>query len=75
MDSKFLERVVKISLEFSRQESVELEAALKRNANVFAWSARDMPGVSPKVITHKLNVDPTCHPVKQKRRNFASNRS
>ena len=30
-----------------------------------------MPRVSPEVITHKLNVDPTCRLVKQKRRNFA----
>ena len=30
-----------------------------------------MSRVSPKVITHRLNVDLTCHPVKQKRRNFA----
>ena len=34
-----------------------------------------MPRVSPEVITHRLNVDPTCRPVKQKRRNFVLDRS
>ena len=30
-----------------------------------------MGGVDPAVITHKLNVNPSCKPVKQKRRSFA----
>ena len=31
---------------------------LKENLDVFAWSHEDMPGISPEVIQHKLNVDP-----------------
>ena len=57
------------------KESAELQEALRRNADVFAWLGKDMPGVSPEVITHRLNVDPTCRPMKQKRRNFALDRS
>ena len=34
-----------------------------------------MLGVSPDVITHRLNVDPICHLMKQKRRNFALDHS
>ena len=34
-----------------------------------------MPGVIPKIITHKLNVDLTYRPMKQKRRNFTFDRS
>ena len=34
-----------------------------------------MPEVNPEVITHWLNVDPTCRLVKQKRRNFALDHS
>ena len=30
---------------------------LKENLDVFAWSHEDMPGISPKVIQHKLSVD------------------
>ncbi|XP_056691954.1 uncharacterized protein [Spinacia oleracea] len=34
-----------------------------------------MTGISPDVITHKLNVDPNFRPVKQKRRKFAPERN
>ena len=47
---------------------------LKQNMEVFAWKQEDMGGVDPAVITHKLNVNPSCKPVKQKRRSFASER-
>ena len=47
---------------------------LKQNMEVFAWKQEDMGGVDPAVITHKLNVNPSCKPVKQKRRSFAPKR-
>jgi hypothetical protein len=34
-----------------------------------------MPGIDPSVISHKLNVDPSLRPVKQKRRIFALERN
>ncbi|KAJ9547608.1 hypothetical protein OSB04_020151 [Centaurea solstitialis] len=37
----------------------------------FAWSHEDMAGIDPDIISHKLNVDPTFKPIKQKRRKFA----
>ena len=43
--------------------------------DIFAWSAVDMPRISPKVITHRLNVSPNCHPKRQKRRQLAPKRS
>jgi hypothetical protein len=48
---------------------------LRENADVFAWSHEDMPGISTKVMVHKLNVNPSIHPVKQKRRVFAPERN
>ena len=33
-----------------------------------------MGGIDPAVITHKLNINPSFKPVKQKRRNFALER-
>ena len=47
---------------------------LRRNLEVFAWSHEDMPGISPKVTIHVLNVDLDMKPVKQKRRKFALER-
>ena len=47
---------------------------LKENLDVFAWSHKDMPGISLKIIQHKLNVDPQRKPVQQRRRAFAPER-
>ena len=33
-----------------------------------------MPGIDLKVMTHHLRVDPTFHPIKQKKRSFAPER-
>ena len=43
---------------------------LNKNINVFTWSHKNMPGISPKVIEHKLNTDPEKKPIQQKRRAF-----
>ena len=34
----------------------------------------DMPGIDPKLITHKLNVDPDRKKVMQEKRNFTPDR-
>ena len=41
---------------------------------VFTWKQEHIGGINPTVITHKLNISPSFKPVKQKRRNFASER-
>ena len=48
---------------------------LRKNANVFAWSHEDMPGISTEVMVYKLSVNLSIHPVKQKRWVFASERN
>ncbi|KAJ9557881.1 hypothetical protein OSB04_012495 [Centaurea solstitialis] len=45
------------------------------HSDCFAWSHEDMVGIDPNIISHKLNVDPTFKPVKQKRRKFAPERN
>ena len=47
---------------------------LKQNKDVLAWKQKDMGGIDPAIITHKLNVGPSFKPVKQKRRSFAPKR-
>ncbi|KAJ4715162.1 Retrovirus-related Pol polyprotein from transposon opus [Melia azedarach] len=42
--------------------------------DVFAWSHSDMPGISPSIISHRLNVDSIHRPVRQKRRAFNQER-
>ena len=48
---------------------------LKKNLDVFAWSHKDMFGISPRVIEHKLNVNPEKKPIQQKLRVFAPKRN
>ena len=47
---------------------------LRRNKDVFAWKQADMGGIDLTVITHRLNVNPSFKPIKQKRRSFAPER-
>ncbi|KAL0396511.1 UNVERIFIED_CONTAM: hypothetical protein Scaly_0099500 [Sesamum calycinum] len=51
-----------------------LIAFLQENINVFAWDVADMCGIDPKVIVHRLNVNPQIRPVKQKKRAFGNER-
>uniref|UniRef100_A0A2N9H3X0 Reverse transcriptase/retrotransposon-derived protein RNase H-like domain-containing protein n=1 Tax=Fagus sylvatica TaxID=28930 RepID=A0A2N9H3X0_FAGSY len=48
---------------------------LKSNLDVFAWTHDDMPNIDPLTVCHKLNVDPSIRPLKQKRRVFAPDRN
>jgi len=34
-----------------------------------------MPGIDPSILTHRLNIDPSHRPVKQKRRSFTPKRN
>ncbi|XP_077252355.1 uncharacterized protein LOC143891700 [Tasmannia lanceolata] len=47
---------------------------LKPIADVFAWSTLDMPDIPTDVAIHRLSVDHSHWPVKQKKRNFTSER-
>lgn len=47
------------------REREELIEFLKRNVDVFAWSAYEAPGVDPTFICHHLNVNPSITPKKQ----------
>ena len=47
---------------------------LRQNRDVFSWKQADMRGINPTIITHRLNVNPSFKPVKQKRRSFTPER-
>ena len=44
---------------------------LIQNVDVFAWTPNEVPRVDPKFIVHRLNVDPSFPPKKQKPRRLA----
>nr|KYP52864.1 hypothetical protein KK1_025250 [Cajanus cajan] len=42
--------------------------------SAFAWHVKDMPGVDPDFMCHKLAIDPRAKPVIQKRRKFGEDK-
>ena len=52
----------------SREERVQVLLFLVQNVDVFAWDPYEVPRVDLGFIIHKLNVDPSYHPEKQKPR-------
>ena len=46
------------------EDRVEMLLFLIQNVDVFVWSPYEVPGVDPKFIVHKLNVDPLFPPKK-----------
>ena len=60
-----------VGASMSREERVQVLLFLVQNLDVFAWDPYEVPGVDPGFIVHKLNVDPSYLPKKQKSRRLA----
>ncbi|RDX72746.1 hypothetical protein CR513_47722, partial [Mucuna pruriens] len=58
----------KINKALDQEEEDRLVQTLRRNVDVFAWSAKDMPGIDPNFMCHRLSVNPNSKPVAQKKR-------
>lgn len=43
-------------------------AVMRKYISTFAWNPTNEKGVDPKAIRNKLNVDPTCKPIKKKKK-------
>ena len=56
-------KTTRIGTTLSPKMRTRLIEFLKENLDVFAWSNEDMPGISPKIIQHKLTVDLERKPV------------
>ncbi|XP_024013067.1 uncharacterized protein LOC112087277 [Eutrema salsugineum] len=69
------ERCVEVGAKVEEPLRSELLSLLKENINTFAWTAKDMPGISIDVTCHELNVNPTFKPIKQKRRKLGPERA
>ncbi|GAV81749.1 hypothetical protein CFOL_v3_25203 [Cephalotus follicularis] len=68
------EKVFQVGSQLGEVEKGELITFLRNNKDVFSWSAEKVSGISPNVMVHKLSVDPTRPPIRQKKRNFAQER-
>ena len=58
------ERTTKIGTLASPAIRRELTAFLRSNRDVFAWTYEDMPRIDPSVIVYRLNVSPSCPPIR-----------
>ena len=67
-------KTTRIGTTLSPEMRTRLIQFLKENLDVFTWSHEDMPGISPTVIQHKLNVNPKKKPIQQRRRAFTPKR-
>ena len=54
------------TMESAGEEAIE--NTLKKNADLFAWTAADLPGVDPRIAAHKLSVFKEAKPISQKKR-------
>ncbi|KAK0588280.1 hypothetical protein LWI29_037133 [Acer saccharum] len=61
-------KTVKIGSTLAPEHKAVLQKVLRDYNDVFAWSYEEIPGIPPNLAAHRLNVDPTFKPVKQKKR-------
>jgi hypothetical protein len=74
LDAMVLDQTVVIGSDLSADEEVNLVQLLQKNKDVFAWSAKDLTGVDQSFIEHKLNIDPSVKPRKQKLRKMSDDK-
>jgi hypothetical protein len=66
LDPRVPDRMVTISQDLTLGEEKELLSFLDKNIDVFAWRASNLTGVSRDIIEHKLEVNPSTRPKKQR---------
>ena len=71
LDESRLERTTRMGTLASSLIRQDLAAFLRMNQDVFAWGHEDMLRIDPSVIVHRLNVNPTSSPIRQKKRLLA----
>jgi len=61
-------KITRIGTSLSKEDAAQLNNTLQENASVFAWTATDILGVDPTIITHKLSTFKDARLVAQKKR-------
>ena len=67
-------RITRIGTRLNQDQKMEMTLCLRENSDVFAWSAAEMPGIPPSIISHSLSINPLARPVKQKKRKLGPER-
>ena len=63
LDDSNHKQTTKIGTLTSHAIRQELTAFLRSNRDVFTVTHKDMPGIDPSVIVHRLNVSPSFPPI------------
>ena len=69
------EQTVLIGKELSPEREAELLSFLRHNVDVFAWSPKDLPGIDRSIAEHRLDVDPSVKPIRQKMRQWTEQKA
>ena len=75
LDENRPDQTVLIGSQLNEREEQNLVTFLRSNRDVFAWSAKDLCGISRDIIEHALNVDPSVKPRKQKLSKMSEDRA
>jgi hypothetical protein len=71
LDPRVPDKALVISQDLSQEEETELLSFLDKNSDVFTWKTTDLTEVSRNKIEHKLQVNPSTKPRKQKLHNMS----
>ncbi|XP_074277348.1 uncharacterized protein LOC141600984 [Silene latifolia] len=63
-------RPIYVSALLTKEEEEEYYKLLVEYKDVFAWSYKEMPGLSPKIAVHRLAIKKGTNPKKQPQRRF-----
>lgn len=75
IDPNHPKQVVHVGRMLLEEIKLRLQELLTTYRGAFAWTHANMPEIDPRVITHRLSVDPTVKPIRQKKRTFAADRN
>jgi hypothetical protein len=68
-------KTIMISQDLTTKEETKLLSFLDKNSDIFAWKTSDLTGVSRSIIEHKLHVNPSAKPRKQKLRKMSNEKN
>ena len=62
-----------ISSKLDQEQEQQLLQVLKECQSAIGWSIADIKGISPSICMHKIILEPTCEPVREKQRRLNHN--
>jgi hypothetical protein len=74
LDEMVWDLAVIIGSDLTPSEAMTLIQFLQKNRDVFAWSSKDLTGVHRNFIEHKLNIDASIKPRRQKLRKMSDDK-